>query len=241
MRYAIFSDVHGNLQALEAVCQAYKKENIDAYYCLGDIVGYGANPNECIDMVRRLKAVSVAGNHDWAVLGRTDVAYFNPVAKQAVFWTKEKLTQTSKTFLESLELICKTEAFTLVHASLNDPKRFRYIFEIGQTPETFARLDGNVCFIGHTHIPGIFLQKGEKRSQSFSSEVSVTDAEKYIINAGSVGQPRDGNPLAAYCIYDTDQKKISIKRISYDIREAQKRILDAHLPEILAFRLAVGQ
>ena len=241
MRYGIFSDIHGNLQAAEAVISAFKQEHISGYFCVGDIIGYGANPRECIRAVKDLKVVCIAGNHDWAVLGKTDITYFNSAAAEAVVWTQNQLSEEDFTFLKGLELTFKNEYFILVHGTLRDPEHFNYLFEQKQALEIFRLMDRPVCFVAHTHVPGVFLQTSTNIVYSSAVDIQIQKEYRYIVNVGSVGQPRDGNPMASYCIYDTQAKTICVKRIPYDVKEAQKRILDAGLPPFLASRLASGR
>jgi len=240
MRYGILSDIHGNLEALQAVVDRCKKEGVEGFLCLGDIVGYGANPRECLDMIRQLKAVSVAGNHDWAVSGRLDPVYFNWTAKAAVVWTKKQISSDDIAFLKSLEPVFKNGEVILTHGTLNEPERFHYMAYMLQAEETFRLMDRSVCFIGHTHAPQIIIEQDETSRRSDTLKVTIDPESKYIINAGSVGQPRDGNAMAAYCMYDTDTRLVEVKRAPYDIKTAQEKILKAGLPASLAQRLSVG-
>ncbi len=153
MRYAIFADIHSNLEALEAVISSYTKENIDKYLCVGDIVGYGANPSECISRLKNLKALIVGGNHDWASVGLTNADYFNPIAKEAILWTEGILSADDKKFLKSLELIYEDKVLTLVHGSLNDPERFYYIMDTYTAHPSFELLKTQVGFVGQSHVP----------------------------------------------------------------------------------------
>ena len=241
MRYGIFSDVHGNLEALTAVIDAYQSEKIDTYFCLGDVVGYGANPNECIHVVDQLVSQCIAGNHDWAAIEKIDITYFNLVAKQAIVWTKQHLSEASLRFLKNLELGFKNNDLILVHGTLQNPEEFIYLFDSTQAEQTFSFMDHRVCFLGHTHVPQIIIQRDQRIFYSETMDVRLEDDQKYIVNVGSVGQPRDGNPETAYCIYDTELKTVSIKRIPYNIEEAQQKIIAAGLHPFLAYRLAIGQ
>lgn len=242
MRYAIFADIHSNLEAMEAVENALKKEKPDEYLCVGDIVGYGANPGECIDKVRRLASIIIAGNHDWAVAGKFDIGYFNIYAKKAVLWTQQNITEEEKNFLSHLPLIYETQLFTLIHGTLIHPEDFGYVIDNVGAKENMQIQKTPFCFIGHSHIPEIYtiteedLVLGEE-----SKEIIAVKENKYLINVGSVGQPRDGDPRAAYCIFDTDKKSISIKRVEYDVKKTCNKILAAGLPQILAYRLLEGR
>ncbi len=241
MRWGIFSDIHSNLEALEAVLAALANERIDKYLCLGDIVGYGANPGECIAEIRRLNPVSIAGNHDWAVAGLFDIAHLTPNAAAGVLWTRRNIIYKDKEFLKGLGLIHQEKELTLVHASLQNPGQFDYIVDILSAKATFALLRTSLCFIGHTHRPGIFIKEGNNYTSTLQVEIKVKSSQSYIINTGSVGQPRDENPQASYVVYDSETKEVQIKRIPYDIHKAQDKIIAAGLPKILAERLAVGR
>lgn len=242
MRYGIFSDIHSNLEALDAVIEAYRKEAIDKYLCVGDVVGYAANPKECIEKIKTLCMITVAGNHDWAAVGLFSVDYFNPEAKEAIFWTKRNIDDSHRYFLESLKLIYKTEDLTLVHGTLDKPQDFNYMTHGYTAWETFGLLETNICFVGHSHVAGMFIKdKAEHLEYREDDSLDIKDENKYIINVGSVGQPRDGNPAAAYCIYDTVKKEVQIKRISYDMETARKKIIEVGLPRFLSHRLALGR
>lgn len=242
MRYGIFSDIHSNLEALYAVIKAYKKEKIDKFLCIGDVVGYAANPKECIEEVKRLSMITVAGNHDWATINLFPLDYFNPLAKEAISWTQRNLDEQDRYFLEGLQLVYKNEDFTLVHGTLDDPGAFNYMTDGYTASKTFELLDNDICFVGHTHVPCVFIKsKDGKIAYRVENSINIKEDNKYIINVGSVGQPRDGNPQAAYCIYDSDNRTAEIKRINYDIQAVRNKILDAALPKFLGDRLIVGR
>jgi len=241
MRYAIFSDVHSNLEALQAVLAACRAEGARKLFCAGDIVGYGANPKECIDLLRELNITCVAGNHDWAVCGRMDYGNFRDEGKKAIDWTKKVLSTQYIEFLNKLDLTFKTDEFVMVHATLNKPNLFQYLLDMNQSQDTFYLMDRTVCFVGHTHRPQIFAKQNDSVSLAQGLKIEINFQFKYIVNAGSVGQPRDGNPQACLCIFDPDLNRIEVKRVTYDIAGAQKKILEAGLPEMLARRLSVGQ
>ena len=242
MRYGIFADIHSNLEALEAVLGAYKQASIDKYLCVGDIVGYAANPKECIEIVKSSANVSVAGNHDWASAGLISLDYFNPLAAKAVIWTQDKLEEKERYFLKSLKLTFSNDDLILVHGTLDEPDNFRYLTKAQSAATTFNLLNIPVCFVGHTHAPAIFIQDKDRRIYGLSSgKIKLEKDKKYIVNVGSVGQPRDGSPLASYCIYDTNSKTVWIKRIDYNFKSAQEKIIAAGLPGFLAERLALGR
>ena len=240
MRYGILSDIHGNLEALQKVVSACQDEAVGALLCLGDIVGYGANPKECLDMVRELNAICVAGNHDWAATGKIHSESFNPDAKEAIYWTQQQLTDEDTAFLNGLSLVYHNPDLILVHGSLSEPERFHYMMYMSEAAETFYLMNRAVCFVGHSHVPQIIVQRDEENVALDDLKTKIQPDYKYIVNAGSVGQPRDGNPMAVYGIYDTETGTVKIKRTAYDIGAAQEKIIRAGLPMSLAERLAFG-
>lgn len=241
MKYAIFSDMHANLEAFEAVLGAMERESPDEYFCVGDIVGYGADPSECIKKVQELNPVIVCGNHDWAACGLVDVEYFNVHAKKAINWTKEHITDEDIKYLKSLKTTYRDNALTLVHGSLDCPEDFSYILDGYEARKTMALMMTAVCFVGHSHVAGTFYENKGTINYSAGSKMEIKPGNKYIVNVGSVGQPRDGDPRASFCIYDCDNESIEIKRVSYDIEKAQVKIIQARLPQILASRLSEGR
>lgn len=242
MRYGIFSDVHSNLEGFLEVLEAYKKESIDTYLSLGDIVGYGANPKECIQKAKSLAIDSVAGNHDWASVDLFPVTYFNTYAKDAIAWTKKQLDDSDSHYLESLKLVYRNEDLTLVHGTLDNPSDFNYLLDRDIARESLLLLETDICFIGHSHIAGIFIQdKSGAIEYMQENSVILKKGKKYIVNVGSVGQPRDNNPKASYCVYDTEQREVQIKRVAYDTETARKKIINAGLPKFLGDRLLMGR
>ena len=241
MRYGLISDIHGNLEALEAVLAELKKERVNKYLCLGDIVGYGANPKECIEIVRALKpAALIAGNHEWGVLGLLELSYFNEQAQAAIEWTGNIISGSDAEYLKTAKLFYSAGDTTLVHGSLEEPKEFFYIFDANDTYKTFRLLKTKMCFVGHSHVPGIFYFDGHKPAKVKDVKVKIERDKQYVVNIGSVGQPRDGDPRAAFAIYDEGDSTVEIKRVSYDIEAAQRKIVAAGLPANLASRLAEG-
>ena len=241
MRYAILSDIHGNLEALQAVLETCRTFKVSALLCCGDIVGYGANPKEVLSIIRQFKVMTVAGNHDWAVGGRLDFSHFTDDGRAAVEWTRTQISMEDIAYLNSLELVVKNKDCILVHASLYHSQEFRYMTNISKATESFILMDVLVCFIGHTHVPAVFVEAGGKLYNLDNSAIELQPGYKYMVNAGSVGQPRDGNPMASFCIYDTQLQTIELRRVPYNIQEAQRKILEAGLPKNLALRLALGK
>lgn len=241
MRYGIFGDVHGNLEALDTVLNALSKEKIDRYLCVGDIIGYGADPLSCIDKVKTVTGNIVSGNHEAASTGVFCVDYFNPYAKAAVLWTRESLRDEDTNFLKGLPTVFENDDLVMVHGSLNEPGKFNYIFSPLDSKETFQLLNKTICFIGHTHSPQILVERDVIISQVYGHKAEINPEYKYVVNVGSVGQPRDGDVRAAYCIYNISSQTVQIKRVSYDIKSAQRKIIDVGLPQFLAERLSAGR
>ncbi|UCD15750.1 MAG: metallophosphoesterase family protein [Candidatus Omnitrophota bacterium] len=240
MRYGIFSDVHSNLEAFTVVFDYYKKENIDKFIFLGDIVGYGADPNRVISLLRELGPVCLGGNHDWAAIAKFDIDYFNRCAKEALLWTQKKLKMEDIKYLETFKLVYNEGRFICVHGSPHEPEKFHYVFDVNDARLNFSFFDTRICFLGHSHVCEVYsLRDGQiRRSKDYSFE--ILPQEKYIINVGSVGQPRDRDWRACVCIYDSDKDVVTFKRLEYNVKEAANKILSAGLPSILAKRLYAG-
>lgn len=244
MRIGIFSDVHGNLEALQVVLQYLNKEEINQYLCIGDLIGYGANPNECVKLIKELKCVSVAGNHDYGVLEKTDISNFNDAAKSAIAWTKQVISKDAVDFLKQLQLVNTYQSMLLVHATPDKPEVWKYVFTLAQAQEQFLSFTDKICLIGHSHIPFI-VEKDETNNRYViinESKVKIKgQGFRYIINVGSVGQPRDNSPDTCVVIYDTKIGCLEIKRFAYNFKLTQEKIIKAGLPEILATRLSTGR
>ena len=240
MKIAILGDIHSNIDALEAVLSDAATQEVDRYCCVGDVVGYNACPRECLDRVRGLKAVIVRGNHDHYCSHNASLNDFHPMAAEVVDWTRRVLTNEERKFLHDLPLMRMVENFTVVHSTLDNPEMWGYVFDKLEAESNFAYQTTSICFNGHTHVPLVFEKKETVHTESFS-RVKVVLGRKYFINVGSIGQPRDGDPRAAYAIYNLDRNLIELRRVEYDVEAAQKKILKAGLPERLAARLAVGK
>ena len=243
MIYGIIADIHGNLEALNSVLERIKsnKERIEKVICLGDIVGYGADPAECIRITEKFSDIILAGNHDFAVCDQTSIEDFNSYAKEAVLWSREALNEQEIDFLKRLPLKYQEENIDFVHSSLHRPESWRYLSVTTDTHIDFQIMENQVLFVGHTHTPVIFEDAGSEAKRLNSYELSLDADKKYIINPGSVGQSRDRDPRASFAIFDLEKKFVKIIRVEYDIKEAQRKILDAGLPEILADRLSDGR
>ena len=240
MRYGIFADVHANLDAFEVVIDAMEKENIDEYICIGDIVGYGAQPSECIAQVQNLNTVALCGNHDLAAIERLNIEFFNFYARRSAYWTRDNLTNADITYLESLNFVEHYENFVLVHSTLNCPEEFNYILTLEDAEINLNVLDKPICFMAHSHVPVSFFDTNPI-SYDTKQDIDIEPDHKYLINVGSVGQPRDGDPRSSYAVYDTEKQKVWIRRVEYDIDSAMNKILDVGLPDILAYRLKEGK
>lgn len=242
MKAAIISDIHSNLEALQAVIKDIKKRRIKRIFCLGDLVGYGANPNECIEMCLAEVDYVVAGNHDWAAVGKTDIAVFNPVAAEAIQWTQKQLSKKNSVKLKRLKLTDSVDDLWLVHASPSKPDKWEYLFSMEGARNQFKFFKSQVCFIGHTHVPSVIFQDANGYTDFISDNpFPLIENRRYIINAGSIGQPRDLDPRASYAIYDGNRRAVEIVRLDYNIPMAQQKIIDAGLPEVLADRLLAGR
>jgi len=245
MRYAIISDIHGNHQALSAVKDSLKKEQADEVICLGDIVGYGADPGRCLQETLELCRTVVAGNHDHGVAGRLAPAFFSANARKAVEWTIGVLTPAEKKLLYDLPLMEEVSlpdlSFVAVHSAPEQPQEWRYVLSMDEAEYQFEHFSRPLCFIGHSHLPMFWqLEQNGECSIVGREYLRLEPGNRYIINTGSVGQPRDGDPRACYAVYDSQRRELIIRRVEYDITLAQKIILKAGLPARLAERLAQG-
>ena len=241
MRYGIFGDIHSNIEALSAVLKALDQEKCDQLLCLGDIIGYGASPKECLDIIRGRKITTVAGNHDLAAIGQFDLNSFNSAARDAMLYSIAQLSTPDLEYFGSLPLIRTTDDFMVVHASPRHPENFDYIFTVTQAEDLFRDAANNLTFIGHSHIPLVFFyDPPEMTDYSFATEFYLKRKRKIIFNCGSVGQPRDGDPDACYVIFDSNIAKMRLTRVPYNVESAAKRIRAADLPPILAERLYRG-
>jgi diadenosine tetraphosphatase ApaH/serine/threonine PP2A family protein phosphatase len=241
MRYAIISDVHSNLESLNAMLEMLESD--DGLLCLGDIVGYGPNPNECVALIRQRVTEAVLGNHDVAATDNFGVEYFNPVARNAIEWTQRAISKESVDWLNTLSYEIRAPEYLMVHGA---PKNyFEYILDKRGASRAFKNTDAPLIFAGHTHIADYYKLNADgtidhAHMQNGGSLELAADA-RYIINAGSVGQPRDLNPKAAFAWYDDAHRTVEFVRYDYPIEQVQQKILAAGLPEALATRLEVGR
>lgn len=240
MKFAVIADVHANLEAFRVVLDDAQKQKCTHYACIGDVVGYGANPRECLELVRKMGMPCVKGNHDEYCSIDEHAEGFNPAAAEAVQWTRKQLSEDGRQWLRELKYVRMVTNFTIVHATLDGPQRWGYVFDKLAAAASFPYQNTPVCFFGHTHVPVAFIRDSMVRGGTYS-KFKVEAGKKYFINVGAVGQPRDGNPKSAYVIYDTDEQTVEMRRLDYDIATAQKKIREAGLPERLAERLAYGR
>jgi diadenosine tetraphosphatase ApaH/serine/threonine PP2A family protein phosphatase len=222
------------------VLEDIEKQKCTHMACLGDVVGYNANPKECLDTVRALNMPCVKGNHDEFCSSDTPMEGFSPHAAEAGNWTRGKLSEDDRKWLRELKFLRLVSNFTIVHATLDAPQRWGYVFDKLAAAASFTYQNTPVCFFGHTHVPVAFIRDSVVKGGTYS-KFRVEPGRKYFVNVGAVGQPRDGNPKAAYVIYDIDEGSIELRRLDYDIPAAQKKILEAGLPPRLAERLAMGK
>lgn len=240
MRIALFGDIHANLEALEAVLADAAQQGVTDYVCLGDVVGYNADPAACLERVKAMGCPTVKGNHDEDASGTHSLDAMNPVAAAALQWTREQLSEEQRQWLRRLRMVRQIEDFTVVHSTLDQPANWNYVTNRFDAMANFSYQFTQVCFHGHTHVPRVYM-KSDKVQEVPAEQVQIEEGAKYFINAGSVGQPRDGDWRAAYVIYDLEKRQITFRRVEYDIATTQKKILDAGLPEMLAHRIAEGR
>ena len=242
MRYAIIADIHANLAALVAVLVDIERQgDVDELWCLGDVVGYGPDPHECIALLNKTNHVCVAGNHDLAAIEKLDTSEFNPDAALACRWTAKKLTAEDRRYLSNLPLIINKGDFTLVHGSPREPV-WEYLLSISSAEENFNHFKTKFCLIGHSHVPLMF-KKGKKEASfsQFSTDSTLElGRERLILNPGAVGQPRDSDPRASYAIYDSETELVRLFRVPYDINATQARMVKCNLPMRLVARLSLG-
>ncbi len=243
MRVAVIADIHANLEALTAVLGDIEhKGGVEEIWCLGDIVGYGPEPHRCIELLRRYDHVAVAGNHDRGAIGKLAMHQFNPHAQAALTWTADQLTAEDESYLGGLPLTLDVDEFLLAHGSPAD-SLLEYVTSTGIATRNFVLLRSPYCLVGHSHVPAVFAEgDGTAASVSFSPGVGLAlGKSRLIINPGSVGQPRDGDPQASYALYDSESRIVRLCRVPYDIDVTYERIMQVGLPLHLAIRLKEGR
>ena len=241
MRVAVVSDIHGNLHALHAVLAAVTGERVDALWCLGDLVGYGPRPNECCEEVEQAVSTCLAGNHDLGVLGRIPIEDFSEDAAAAARWSQTVLMAAARDYLDGLESVGRVEEVELFHGSPRDPV-WEYVLGEGAAYAAFQATSAPLVLVGHSHVALAFLSSGgavEGTVTPGGTEIDVSEG-RWLLNPGSVGQPRDGDPRAAYLVLDLDAKRALFRRVEYPLERTQEEIRERGLPEPLAARLAHG-
>lgn len=245
MKIGVLADIHSNLPALKEVLADLAVEKVEGYLVLGDIVGYGPYPNECIEILQKLPhTVAIVGNHDWAVIDLEDISQFHEAARQACLWTKSMLTAETITYLGSLEYSIHNDQYMLVHGSPRDPLD-EYLINVERFEKNIPFLKADICFIGHSHLPLYFTKQKESgnlelRTIQEQEVLPLAPEIVHIINPGAVGQPRDRDPRASYGIFDTQHLEFILKRKTYDIAAVQAEMNRQHLPKFLIDRLAEG-
>ena len=238
MKIAVISDIHANLAALQQAMNYVGEMKPDKVVCLGDIVGYGPRPNECVEIIHKNSQISLMGNHDHAVLGLTDTYHFNQYAREAINWTRRTLTIQNKAYLEGLTFSHHENEILYVHSTPTYPEEWHYILSEFEARQYLDQIKQRICFVGHSHIPIVF---GTDRKPMYEEELELDyKNNKYIINVGSVGQPRDGDPRLCFVIYDTVSGILKFIRLEYQIQETYNEILENQLPPFLAMRLFAG-
>ncbi len=240
VRYGVLGDIHGNLEALNGVLSDAQEAGVEKLLCVGDVVGYGASPKECLDLVRRREAVIVAGNHDWAAADRVGLEYFNADARDSIEWTRDQLSKPEVEYLGGLPLLIAHEDITLVHSSPFSPEYFDYLQTLYDVRLAFDHMRTRICFVGHSHVPVMFLST-DPVDYFLRPELDLPPDKHVIINVGSVGQPRDLDPRACYAVYDTEKARVSIRRVEYDMHAASERMVAAGLPLTNAARIVLGR
>ena len=240
MKYGILGDIHANMDALAVVLEEMQKQGVEKHISVGDLVGYGAEPNEVIETLRKVDTVVVAGNHDHAAIGRLNIDFFNTYARESAIWTRKTLGEGEKEYLGKLPWTENVNDFSVVHSTLYAPELFEYIQTSYDAHLSFEQQTTRLSFIGHSHVPVNFTKR---RSVTFNTatEIRIEDNAQTMINVGSIGQPRDENPKAVCCIYDSDERLVRITRIGYDVDSAGQKIRSVGLPDVLAERLRYGR
>lgn len=243
MKYGILGDIHANLSALQAVLRCFEAEQVTRILSVGDIVGYGAAPRECIELVRSIGAQVVKGNHDAACVGEIDLRYFNNYAREAMRWTQGVVTEEQCRWLAELPYTLDLEHCSIGHGTYAKPELYDYIQSTTDADPSLDVMPLPVCFVGHTHVPVTLLRLKEdplRTAYTTDPEIDLSESSRALVNVGSVGQPRDEDPRAAYAIYDSTLERVWIKRVEYDIERESRRIRAAGLPPVLADRLHLG-
>lgn len=237
MRYAVFADIHGNLEALQAALEYTQKHSLSHYLVLGDSVGYGANPNECLEWSFENAEFHVIGNHEEAVIDEELRFSFHDWARVAIDWTAEQMRPDHLSKIKGLSYLQIHQGFTLGHATLHSPERFDYIFDFKAAQKSFMAMQSPVGFVGHSHIPCFFSEREKDAGHLKEGILKLKKGERYLFNPGSIGQPRDKDTRLSFGVFDDEELTFEIVRLPYDNKTAAQKILDAGLPRFLADRL----
>jgi len=239
VKIAVISDIHSNLEAFHTVLTFLKSEKISTIICLGDVIGYGPNPNECVELVKTHCQQCLMGNHDHAVLGMTDIYYFNQYAKEAVLWTRRELSTYNKAYLGNLVFTSEMGDIFFVHSTPIDPEEWHYIFSEYEARQNLNYIKHRLVFVGHSHIPVVFSYNG---GPLMERQLKLDlEKDRYIVNVGSIGQPRDGDPRACFVLYDDQENTLEYVRLEYPVTKTYQQIIAKKLPPFLAMRLLAGQ
>ena len=242
MKFALISDIHANYEALREVLADIERQKVDAIHCLGDVIGYGTDPIPCLETVAKYCDVKLMGNHEYAALGLISTEHYNSAAKDSSEWTKTQLGDNELSMIADYEMTHSFDNFFLVHASPFDPEKWRYIIAPNAAIEGFMHFSEKICFIGHSHLPQIFIEQEDALPRCLTGHDFLPDREnRYIINVGSVGQPRDNDNRACYLIFDTDEYEVQYRRVEYDFATTQAKMAELQMPEMLIHRLAIGR
>ncbi len=242
MKLALISDIHGNLEALVSVLNHIEKEKVDKIYCLGDVVGYGCDPVSCLELIEKNCAVKLMGNHEYAALGLVGTEDYNPAAQKSSDWTREQLSDRELSIMAEYEMIHTTGDILLVHASPVEPDQWHYIMTPDAALDAFGNFKEKLCFYGHSHVPQIFCERdGDLPRSQVGHDFMPDEESRYLVNVGSIGQPRDNDPRACYAIFDSDEYEVLYHRVEYDIETTQEKMAQAKLPRTLITRLSAGR
>lgn len=243
MKYGILGDIHSNLSALEAVLDECRRQGVERILSVGDVVGYGAAPRDCLALLQEHDVAIVKGNHDAACVGEADLVCFNPYARAAVLWTIEQLTRDELKRLAALPMTLDLDHCSVAHGTYHEPERYDYVQTTGDADPSLDHQPRAVCFVGHTHVPVTLLRTRDdpdRTAYTMEDVVELGEATRALVNVGSVGQPRDENPLAALGVFDSATNVYALHRVAYDVERESKRIREAGLPHVLADRLHLG-
>ncbi len=242
MKYALLSDIHGNLEALGAVLSDIETRKVDQIHCLGDVIGYGADPVACLELVQQHCDIKLMGNHEYAVIGLSSTEHYNDAARIATDWTRMQITDHELEIINGFEMKHTIEDVLLVHASPYDPGRWHYILTPAAAQQAFTNLEERICFFGHSHLPQIYVEQDEGLPRCLAGHNFMPAEDgRYLINVGSVGQPRDDDPRACYAIYDPEEGELNYHRVEYDIELTQSKMARASMPQMLISRLSLGR